>query len=151
VGGFALLAPLLQRPIAWLGTRPFTGVAAGPLRYSLIAVANTLIIAAAGRRREFALLSMAGATRPQILRIVAAESLLAVAVGTLIAAASGLGVNAVQRLSLRQLITHPPVVVPWADAWQAVSLCAAVAVAAAVLSAWSIMQSSTIAAVASRE
>lgn len=119
--------------------------------YSLIAVANTLIIAAAGRRREFALLSMAGATRPQILRIVAAESLLAVAVGTLIAAASGLGVNAVQRLSLRQLIIHPPVVVPWADTWRAVSLCAAVAVAAAVLSAWSIMQSSTIAAVASRE
>ncbi|MFE9373004.1 hypothetical protein ACFYM2_24980 [Streptomyces sp. NPDC006711] len=42
------------------------------LAYALIAVANTLIMAVAGGRREFALLGLAGAMRGQIVKVAAA-------------------------------------------------------------------------------
>ncbi|MHA6761763.1 FtsX-like permease family protein [Streptacidiphilus sp. PAMC 29251] len=119
--------------------------------YSLISVANTLIMAAAGRRREFAALNLAGATRAQILRVVGAESLLAVLIGTLLAAIAGAAVVVTQRLSLRHLISRVPTLIPWAELWQAVALCTAVAVTAGVLSAWRTTRGSSIQAAAARE
>ncbi|GJF28371.1 ABC transporter permease [Kitasatospora sp. NE20-6] len=104
--------------------------------YSLISVANTLVMAAAGRRRELAALNLAGATRAQTLRVIAAEALLATVIGTILAAVAGAAVIATQRLSLTELIDGVPVIVPWGSTWQAVALCAATAVVAAVLSAW---------------
>ncbi|MFI9008150.1 ABC transporter permease [Actinosynnema sp. NPDC053489] len=60
------------------------------LGYIAIAVANTLVLTTAQRRREFALLRLVGATRRQVVRTMRAEALLlvgiAVAVGTLLPA-----------------------------------------------------------------
>ena len=51
------------------------------LAYSLIAIANTMVMASAGRRRELAALNLAGVTGRQILGYVAAESLIGVVPG----------------------------------------------------------------------
>ncbi|GAA3862438.1 ABC transporter permease [Saccharothrix violaceirubra] len=60
------------------------------LGYIAIAVANTLVLTTAQRRREFALLRLIGATRRQVVRTMRAEALLlvgiAVAAGTLLPA-----------------------------------------------------------------
>lgn len=60
--------------------------------YAVIAAANTLVMYALGRRREFAVLRLAGTTRRQVLRVVRLEQALllglALAVGTAVAAAT---------------------------------------------------------------
>ncbi|MFI6155321.1 FtsX-like permease family protein [Kitasatospora sp. NPDC051170] len=101
------------------------------LAYALIAVANTLVMALAGRRREFALLGMAGAVRGQIIRMAAAESAVAVVVGTILAAvATGLAA-VTQHASLSRLVTDAPTVFPWAQLAGTVALCALVTLATA--------------------
>ncbi|MFG2823376.1 FtsX-like permease family protein [Kitasatospora sp. NPDC048365] len=119
--------------------------------YSLISVANTLVMAAAGRRRELAALNLAGATRAQTLRVIAAEALLATVIGTILAAVAGAAVIATQRLSLTKLISDVPTVVPWGSTWQAVALCAVTAVVAAVLSAWNTTRGRAIEIAGTRE
>ncbi len=104
--------------------------------YALLSVANTLIMAATGRRRELAALNLAGATRPQILRLVAAESVLAVLVGTLLAATAGAAVIATQATALHHLLGHITATIPWSATTQATTLCAAVATTAATLATW---------------
>ncbi|MFD0407209.1 FtsX-like permease family protein [Kitasatospora sp. NPDC127116] len=102
------------------------------LAYALIAVANTLIMAMAGRRREFALLGLAGAVRGQIAKVAVAESAVAVVVGTLLAAAAT-GLAAVtQHASLSELVTSAPTVIPWTQVLGTVALCALVT----VITAW---------------
>ncbi|MEU9073793.1 FtsX-like permease family protein [Kitasatospora sp. NPDC048538] len=101
------------------------------LAYALIAVANTLVMAMAGRRREFALLGLAGAVRVQIVRVVAAESAVAVLVGTALAAAATVAAAATQHASLSRLVPDAPTVVPWWQIGATVALCAVVTVAAA--------------------
>ncbi|MFD8980365.1 FtsX-like permease family protein [Streptomyces sp. NPDC059564] len=101
------------------------------LAYALIAVANTLIMAMAGRRREFALLGLAGAVRSQIVKVAAAESAVAVVVGTVLAAvATGLAA-ATQHVSLNKLVADAPTVIPWAQVLETVALCAVVTVVTA--------------------
>ncbi|MFF2080119.1 FtsX-like permease family protein [Kitasatospora sp. NPDC058162] len=101
------------------------------LAYSLIAVANTLVMAMAGRRREFALLGLAGAARSQIVKVAAAESAVAVAVGTVLAAlATGLAA-VTQHASLDRLVAGAPTVVPWPQILATVALCAVVTLATA--------------------
>ncbi|MFD7828448.1 FtsX-like permease family protein [Kitasatospora sp. NPDC059803] len=101
------------------------------LAYALIAVANTLIMAMAGRRREFALLALTGAVRGQIVRVAAAESAVAVVVATLLAAVATALAALTQRVSLGKLVADAPTVVPWARIGEAVALCALVALATA--------------------
>ncbi|MFF4299588.1 FtsX-like permease family protein [Streptomyces vinaceus] len=96
------------------------------LTYTLIAVANTLIAAMAGRRREFALLGLVGAVRSQIVKVAAVESALAVVVATVLAAvATGLAA-ATQYVSLNKLVADAPTVIPWAQLLGTVTLCAVV-------------------------
>ncbi len=52
--------------------------------YLAIAVVNTLVMATAGRGREFALLRLVGLTRGQVMRVVWVEALLFVAVAVLL-------------------------------------------------------------------
>ncbi len=54
--------------------------------FTAIAVVNTLSMATAGRRREFALLRLAGAQSAQVLRMLAWEAVLTCAVALLLAA-----------------------------------------------------------------
>ncbi|MEV6297298.1 ABC transporter permease [Streptomyces sp. NPDC051896] len=101
------------------------------LAYALIAVANTLIMAMAGRRREFALLGLAGTVRSQIVKVAAAEAAVAVVVGTVLAAvATGLAA-VTQHISLSKLVTGAPTVIPWAQVLATVALCALVTVVTA--------------------
>ncbi|MFB7619182.1 FtsX-like permease family protein [Kitasatospora sp. NPDC056181] len=95
---------------AWLRMVLVLGPA---LLYTGIALANTLLMATTDRRRELALLRLAGATRAQVVRLVTAESLLVVAVG----AGLGCAVTAVQlgtmHAALAVLHVPAPIVLPW--------------------------------------
>lgn len=99
--------------------------------YTAIALAGTLLMATSTRAGELAALRLAGATHAQVLRVVAGEALLAVAVGAVLGAAvtavnlAGLGA------ALAALSAPVTVVVPWATAGTAHGSCAAIAVLAA--------------------
>lgn len=101
------------------------------LAYALIAVANTLIMAMAGRRREFALLGLAGTVRSQIVKVAAAEAAVAVVVGTVLAAAATGLAAATQHVSLSKLVADAPTVIPWAQVLGTVTLCVLVTVVTA--------------------
>ncbi|MFG3550333.1 FtsX-like permease family protein [Streptomyces sp. NPDC047725] len=106
------------------------------LVYAGIALAATLVMATSDRRRELAALRLAGATRGQVLRLVAAESLAVVAVGTVL----GLAVTVLDLLGMRAalfLLSAPAVSLPlpWTALGAVSGACALVAVAAAVLPA----------------
>jgi putative ABC transport system permease protein len=81
--------------------------------YTGLAVANTLLMATSARHPEFRALRLAGATSGQILRVTAAEALLAVAVGTLLGAAVAVAL-----------------VIPWGTPAAVIATCAVVALAA---------------------
>jgi putative ABC transport system permease protein len=51
------------------------------MAYTAISVVNTLVLATAGRRREFALQRLAGSTGGQVLRMMTVEAALVAAVG----------------------------------------------------------------------
>ncbi|MFF8596813.1 FtsX-like permease family protein [Streptomyces sp. NPDC015220] len=55
--------------------------------FAAVSTVNTSVAVTAGRRREFALLRLVGATRPRLLRMLAAEAVLTAAVGVLLGAA----------------------------------------------------------------
>ncbi|CAM5280281.1 FtsX-like permease family protein [Streptomyces avidinii] len=102
------------------------------LLYTGIALANTLVMATSDRARELAMLRLAGATRWQVLRLVAGESLLVVLVGavsgTLVAALNLAGVRA----ALGLLNVRSALVVPWGALGATSAACAALAVLSAV-------------------
>ncbi|MFB7594044.1 FtsX-like permease family protein [Streptomyces sp. NPDC056160] len=56
------------------------------LCFAAVSTVNTLIAVTAERRREFALLRLVGATRPQLMRMLAVEAVLTAAVGILLGA-----------------------------------------------------------------
>ncbi len=96
------------------------------LAYSLIAIANTMVMAASGRRRELAALNLAGVTKGQILGYVTAESLAGVALGAIVAVASALPVLIVMLLDLTGLIGSFPVSLPWAAVGAITATCAVI-------------------------
>lgn len=55
--------------------------------FAAVSTVNTLVAVTAERRREFALLRLVGATRPQLLRMLTAEAVLTTVVGVLLGAA----------------------------------------------------------------
>lgn len=105
------------------------------LLYTGISLANTLLMATSDRKREFASLRLAGATTGQVLRLVAAEALLVVAVGALL----GLLVTALNlggmwgALDLQS--ARSPLCLPWPELGAATGACALLAVVSAVLPA----------------
>lgn len=103
------------------------------LIYSLIAMANTMVMASAGRRRELAALNLTGVTRPQILGYVAAESLIAVVLGTIVGAASAIPVLIIMLLDLTGLIGSFPISLPWETVGAVAGTCAAIGVLAATI------------------
>lgn len=105
------------------------------LIYCMIAIANTMMIAAAARRRETAALALAGATRRQALGLVAAESALTVAIGAIVAAVAAAVVIAGQHAALIRSAGAAPVVIPWQPIGEIAAACLAVAVTASALSA----------------
>ncbi|MEV5157735.1 FtsX-like permease family protein [Streptomyces sp. NPDC053728] len=55
--------------------------------FAAVSTLNTLVAVTAERRREFALLRLVGATRPQLMRMLTAEAMLTAAVGVLLGSA----------------------------------------------------------------
>ncbi|GAA4608175.1 putative ABC transport system permease protein [Actinoplanes octamycinicus] len=123
-----------QRPTGSRQTRAGYVVVLGiALVYTGIAVANTMLMSAAGQARDRAVLRLAGATRRQVLLLVVAEAVVVVLVGALL----GLLVTAVNLLgiwgALVRLGAPAAIVVPWQPLGLTVLACAAVAVVAAAL------------------
>jgi putative ABC transport system permease protein len=84
--------------------------------YSLIAVVSITVMAAAGRRAELALRCLAGITKRQVLRQVAAESLLVAAIGLLLAGMTSAANLEWVRTALSALVGSTPIRVPWVPA-----------------------------------
>ncbi|MYW69280.1 FtsX-like permease family protein [Streptomyces sp. SID8379] len=105
------------------------------LLYTGIAVANITVMATADRTRDLTALRLAGATRSQVLRVIAVEAL-AVAgagglLGALVAGANLLGM----RCALARLGVSAPVEVPWTALGATLAACAVIATVAALLAA----------------
>lgn len=113
------------------------------LVYSFIAVANTVVIAASGRMHEIAALSLAGASRRQITRFIAAESILVVLIGATLAAGGAATVIACQRAALSRLAVDVPLSVPWVLLGGITVVCTAIAATASILSVWRMLRRGT--------
>ncbi|MET7937506.1 ABC transporter permease [Streptomyces sp. NPDC005322] len=105
------------------------------LLYAGIALANTQVMAVSDRVRELAVLRLVGATNQQVLRIVAAEALMAVGVGAVLGAVVAGGNLLAIRAALGRVSVHSSIVVPWETVGTAVAVCAVLAVVSAVLPA----------------
>ncbi|PVE05466.1 FtsX-like permease family protein [Streptomyces scopuliridis] len=105
------------------------------LLYTGISLANTLVMAGSDRVRELAALRLAGATAPQMLRLVAAEALLVVAVGAVLGTlVAGVGLGGL-RGALSVLHAGSPLVLPWNALGAAAGACAVLATVSAVIPA----------------
>ncbi|MEV5724397.1 ABC transporter permease [Streptomyces pharetrae] len=105
------------------------------LLHTALSLVNTAVMATSDRAPELAALRLAGTTRAQTLRLVAAEALAVVAVGGLL----GLLVAVLNLLGMRgalALLEVPaPVRLPWPALGAVLAACAALAVTASVTSA----------------
>ncbi|WP_373569608.1 FtsX-like permease family protein [Streptomyces sp. or20] len=114
------------------GLRMILGIA---LLCTATALANTLVMATSDRVRDLAVLRLAGATAPQVLRLVAAEAVVAVGVGAVL----GGVVAAVNLLvvwgALALLGVMSAVVVPWGTLGLVAAAAALLAAVSAVLPA----------------
>ncbi|MFJ6619384.1 FtsX-like permease family protein [Kitasatospora sp. NPDC091335] len=111
------------------------------LGYTCLAVANTLLMATAQRAPDFAVLRLSGATRRQVLRMVAAESTLVVGIG----AALGLLIAVVTLAGIRsglsaRLGTRVDLALPWSTMALTTGVCLLLALLAGVLPAWSALR-----------
>ncbi|MEU0527687.1 ABC transporter permease [Streptomyces niveus] len=131
-----------------LGMLLILGIA---LLYTGIALANTLVMATSDRVGDLAVLRLTGATGPQVLRLVAAEALVVVAVGSLLGAAvAGLNLLGV-RGALALLSVPSPLVVPWGSVGAMVAASAVLAVLAAVVPALTALRTRPVALAGTRE
>jgi putative ABC transport system permease protein len=106
------------------------------LGYTALAIANTLMMATADRKRDFAVLRLSGATNRQVLKMVASESVLVVGIGTLM----GMAVAVVALFGIKtglsqQLGTTVSMTMPWGVIFSVVTVCLLLALAASVLPA----------------
>lgn len=106
------------------------------LVYTVIGLANTLLMATSVRRGELSSLRLAGATRAQILRVVTGEATLAVAIGTLLGLVVTALVLGTLGAGLAALSAPVALALPWGTVGAAAGACATVAVAASALPAW---------------
>jgi putative ABC transport system permease protein len=116
-------------PQTRLGLIVVLGIA---LVYTALALANTLLMAGSVRSGELNALRLAGATRPQVLGVVAGETLFAVGLGAVL----GMAVTAVNLAglgaALATLSAPVTVTVQWPVVGATAGACAVVAVAAAM-------------------
>ncbi|MFI2377027.1 ABC transporter permease [Streptomyces sp. NPDC018964] len=105
------------------------------LLYTGVSLANTMVMATSDRVRDLAVLRLTRATRWQVLRVVAAESLTVVAVGAVL----GLAVTALNLAGIWAalfLLSAPvPIALPWSTLAAVTAACAVLAMASAVVPA----------------
>ena len=105
------------------------------LAYTVIAIANTMVIATAGRRAELAALRLAGSPRSEVLRLAASEAFLVTALGAGLAAVVTAVTLAAVRLGLVSVAPVVRVSVPWTPRVDIALVCLLVAVLGSVLTA----------------
>ncbi|MCT4354566.1 FtsX-like permease family protein [Streptomyces sp. Je 1-79] len=120
-------------PETRLGLLLVLGIA---LVYTVIALANTLLMATSARGAELASLRLAGATRTQILRVVTGEAALAVAIGAVLGLAVTAACLGVLGAGLAALSAPVSLAVPWTAVGAAAGVCGLVATVSAALPAW---------------
>ncbi|WP_231927229.1 FtsX-like permease family protein [Micromonospora zamorensis] len=131
---WAAEADAAEDRLVWLFTLLLIGVSAG---YGAIAVANTLLLAAAGRAADLRLIRMAGATRRQVVWLVTAESALVVLIGALLGGAVAfVGLLSIRAGLAEQVGAPVDLVVPWSVVAGVLGLCLLLAVLASVLPTW---------------
>ncbi|MET9614577.1 ABC transporter permease [Kitasatospora indigofera] len=109
------------------------------LIYTGIALANTLVMATADRRRELAVLRLTGATRGQVVALVTAESLLVVLAGAVLGCAVAGLTLAGMHGALLVLGVGAPVPLPWGTVGAVTAAAAVITVPCAALStAWAL-------------
>ncbi|MFD7903935.1 FtsX-like permease family protein [Kitasatospora sp. NPDC059747] len=119
---------------AWIATSTILGPA---LLYALIAIVNTMVMSAADRRRDFAVLRLAGTVRRQVLSMVALEAVLVVATAAVLA----LAVTALTQWGATALIDHRILAgqtaiafrLPWTPLAGAAAVCLVLAVLSSVI------------------
>ncbi|MFI7661091.1 ABC transporter permease [Micromonospora parva] len=138
VPAWAAEADAAEDRLVWLFTLLLVGVSAG---YGAIAVANTLLLAAAGRAADLRLIRMAGATRRQVIWLVTAESALVVLIGALLGGAVAfVGLLSVRAGLAEQVGAPVDLVVPWPVVAGVVGLCLLLAVLSSVLPTWRLLR-----------
>ncbi|MBG6067665.1 ABC transporter permease [Micromonospora ureilytica] len=138
VPGWAAEADAAEDRLVWLFTLLLIGVSAG---YGAIAVANTLLLAAAGRAADLRLIRMAGATRRQVIWLVTAESALVVLIGALLGGAVAfVGLLSISAGLAEQVGAPVDLVVPWSVVAGVVGLCLLLAVVSSVLPTWRLLR-----------
>ncbi|MEV5581512.1 FtsX-like permease family protein [Streptomyces parvus] len=130
------------------GLRMILGIA---LLSTATALANTLVMATSGRRRDLAVLRLAGATVPQVLRLVVAEAVAAVGVGAVLGGVVAAVNLLVVRGALALLGVTSAVVVPWGTLGLVVAAAALLAAGSAVLPALSALRTRPVELAGSRE
>ncbi|MEV6285222.1 ABC transporter permease [Kribbella sp. NPDC051770] len=119
--------------------------------YAAVAVVNAVVMAAAERRREFALARMAGLTRRQVVGVATVESITVVVVGVLlgglVAGAALAGVGA----GTAQLFGVVVVAVPWTLLGIILAGALAVVGGTAALTAWTTTRFSPVVVLGGRE
>ncbi|MEU7608880.1 ABC transporter permease [Micromonospora sp. NPDC049204] len=138
VATWAAEADAAEDRLVWLFTLLLIGVSAG---YGAIAVANTLLLAAAGRAADLRLIRMAGATRRQVIWLVTAESALVVLIGALLGGVVAfVGLLSIRAGLAEQVGAPVDLVVPWSVIVGVVGLCLLLAALASVLPTWRMLR-----------
>ncbi|WP_406079146.1 FtsX-like permease family protein [Micromonospora sp. NBC_00858] len=138
VAAWAAEADQAEDRLVWLATLLLIGVSAG---YGGIAVVNTLLMAAAGRAADLRLVQLAGATRRQVVRLVAAESALVVLIGAVLGGSVAFaGLLSIRAGLAEQIGTPIDLVVPWPVIGGVVGLCLLLALAASVAPTWRLLR-----------
>ncbi len=112
-----------------LGLRLILGIA---LLYTALFLVNTALTAASDRTRDLGLLHLTGATKLQILRLAAAESLAITTMGALLGLLTAALNLAGMTAALHLLSAPTPVALPWATLAATATACAALAAAASI-------------------
>jgi putative ABC transport system permease protein len=102
------------------------------------------MMATASRRQEFAALRLSGATVPQVLRVVAAEAVIVVFIGTLLGTVAALIALAGVVKGLRDSIPDTPLVLPLPVLGAVAGVCLALGLVASLVPARLILRQSAL-------
>ncbi|GAB3817052.1 hypothetical protein GCM10028799_20730 [Kribbella italica] len=119
--------------------------------YAAVAVVNAVVMAAAERRREFALARMAGLTRRQVVGIATVESLTVVVVGVLLGAVVAGAAMAGIAAGTAQMFGVVVVAVPWRLLGLLLAGSLAVVGGTAAITAWTTTRFSPVVVLGGRE
>ncbi|WP_433519616.1 FtsX-like permease family protein [Nonomuraea sp. CA-143628] len=119
--------------LVWVFVLILVGLSVG---YSAIAIANTLLMATADRTTDLRVLRLSGATTAQVLRTVALESTLVVAIGALLGIVVAVTALVGIATGLSNMIGMTVgMILPWPIIGAVIGICLVLAVAASVIPA----------------